>query len=114
MFPEKLSDVILKRAGISMKKKSREWKETDWNHLIDQIKKFTFHITRCRGYEQAQVCTGGVPLAELKNCSMESAKVPGLYLCGELLDVDGACGGYNLQWAWTSGYLAGNAAGSEE
>ena len=114
MFPEKLSDVILKRAGISMKKKSREWKEADWNHLIGQIKKFTFHITRCRGYEQAQVCTGGVPLAELKNCSMESAKVPGLYLCGELLDVDGACGGYNLQWAWTSGYLAGNAAGSEE
>lgn len=82
-----------------MKKKSREWKEADWNHLIGQIKKFTFHITRCRGYEQAQVCTGGVPLAELKNCSMESAKVPGLYLCGELLDVDGACGGYNLQWA---------------
>ena len=94
-----------------MKKKSREERSglepADWS---DQ--KFTFHITRCRGYEQAQV--GGVPLAELKNCSMESAKVPGLYLCGELLDVDGACGGYNLQWAWTSGYLAGNAAGSEE
>ena len=56
------------------------------------------------------VCTGGVPLNELKGISMESALVPGLYFAGELLDVDGACGGYNLQWAWSSGFLAGTHA----
>lgn len=114
MFPEKLSDYVLKRAKIAGKKKSREWSNKDWNCLTAVIKGLDFHIAKCRGYEQAQICTGGVPLSELTGIQMESAKAPGLYLSGELLDVDGACGGYNLQWAWTSGYLAGKAAGSEE
>ena len=78
--------------------------------LAEQIGGMRFSVTRCRGFEQAQVCTGGVPLTELKGITMESARTPSLYLTGELLDVDGACGGYNLQWAWTSGYLAGSAA----
>ncbi|MCD8097170.1 MAG: NAD(P)/FAD-dependent oxidoreductase, partial [Lachnospiraceae bacterium] len=68
----------------------------------------------CRGFEYAQVCAGGAPLTELRGISMESALVPGLYLAGELLDVDGECGGYNLQWAWTSGRLAGRAAAEKE
>lgn len=113
MFPEKLSQVLLERAGISQKKKGREWKETDYRHLAEQIKGIKFTISRCRGYEQAQVCTGGVPLTELNVSSMESKLVPGLYLAGELLDVDGACGGYNLQWAWSSGCLAGVHAAKE-
>lgn len=112
MFPEKLSQVLLGRAGISGKKKGREWTREELERLTGQMKELTFHITGSRGYEHAQVCTGGVPLNELKGISMESAAVPGLYLAGELLDVDGACGGYNLQWAWSSGYLAGvHAAG---
>lgn len=115
MFPEKLSQVLLGRAGISVKKSRREWTDTDCRRLAEQIKELSFHIFGCRGYEQAQVCTGGVPLRELKGISMESAVVPGLYFAGELLDVDGACGGYNLQWAWSSGYLAGiHAAGEGE
>lgn len=113
MFPEKLSQVLLERAGISQKKKGREWKETDYRQLAEQIKGIKFTISRCRGYEQAQVCTGGVPLTELNVSSMESKLVPGLYLAGELLDVDGACGGYNLQWAWSSGCLAGVHAAKE-
>lgn len=107
MFPEKLSQVLMERAGISLKKHRREWKENDCRRLAEQMKGLSFQIFGCRGFEQAQVCTGGVPLSELKGVSMESAIVPGLYLAGELLDVDGACGGYNLQWAWSSGYLAG-------
>lgn len=107
MFPEKLSQALLERAGIPLKKKGKDWTGKDYEKLAETIKEFRFTITRCRGYEQAQVCTGGVPLSELKGVSMESAVVPGLYLTGELLDVDGACGGYNLQWAWSSGYLAG-------
>lgn len=112
-FPEKLSQVLLERAGISLKKKGKDWTEQDHRKLAEQVKSFRFTITRCRGYEQAQVCTGGVPLNELQGISMESAVVPGLYLAGELLDVDGACGGYNLQWAWSSGFLAGVHAAKE-
>lgn len=113
MFPEKLSQVLLERAGISLKKKGKDWTENEDRKLTEQMKRFCFAVTRCRGYEQAQVCTGGVPLTELKGISMESAVVPGLYLAGELLDVDGACGGYNLQWAWSSGFLAGVHAAKE-
>ncbi len=110
MFPEKLSQVLLERAGISLKKKRKEWSDKEVHRLAAQMKQMRFAIMKCRGYEQAQVCTGGVPLSELKGITMESALVPGLYLAGEVLDVDGACGGYNLQWAWTSGYLAGKYA----
>ncbi len=107
MFPEKLSTVLLNRAGISAKKYRKEWTDADCFRLAEQMKGLSFHIFGCRGYEQAQVCTGGVPLTEIKGISMESAMVSGLYFAGELLDVDGACGGYNLQWAWSSGFLAG-------
>ncbi|MBR5509379.1 MAG: NAD(P)/FAD-dependent oxidoreductase [Lachnospiraceae bacterium] len=114
MFPEKLSQVLLERAGVSLKKKGKEWSDKEIHRLAVQIKQFGFSVTKCRGYEQAQICTGGIPLDELKGISMESKKIPGLYLAGELLDVDGACGGYNLQWAWTSGYLAGKSAAKTE
>lgn len=113
MFPEKLSAALLARAGISGKKKGKDWTDEDYKRLSGQIKELWFTVTKCRGYEQAQVCTGGVPLTELKGISMESALEPGLYFSGELLDVDGACGGYNLQWAWSSGYLAGTYAAKE-
>lgn len=68
-------------------------------------------VTGSRGFEQAQVTAGGIPLGEVKKETMESKKIPGLYLTGELLDVDGICGGYNLQWAWSTGFLAGTDAG---
>lgn len=110
VFPEKLCRFLLGRADIPMQKKRRGWTAEDYSRVAAVIKKAHFTITRVRGYEQAQVCSGGVPLHELRGISMESALVPGLYFAGELLDVDGACGGYNLQWAWTSGYLAGTYA----
>jgi predicted flavoprotein YhiN len=67
-------------------------------------------------WQNAQVTAGGVATAGIDPRTMESRLVPGLYLCGEVLDIDGACGGYNLQWAWSSGYIAGSsaAAGSNE
>ena len=114
MFPDKLCCLLLERAGISLKKHGGDWTDEDCERLASQIKGLHFTISRCRGYEQAQICTGGVPLTELDHTTMESRRVPGLYLTGELIDVDGACGGYNLQWAWTSGYLAGRAAAQEQ
>ncbi len=75
--------------------------------LARRIKCFSSTITGTKGFDHCQVCAGGVPLTEIDPSTMESKKTKGLYLAGELLDVDGACGGYNLQWAWASGYLAG-------
>lgn len=69
-------------------------------------------IADSRGFDNAQVTAGGIPLSEVEEGTMESKKQSGLFLAGELLDVDGICGGYNLQWAWSSGFLAGTAAGS--
>ena len=62
----------------------------------------------------AQVTAGGVLTSQLDPHTMEVCRYPGLYITGELLDVDGICGGYNLQWAWTSGYLAGMAVANQE
>lgn len=70
------------------------------------------HVTGSKPYENAQVTAGGVAVAEVSE-DMESRIVPGLYLTGELLDADGRCGGYNLHWAWATGYLAGQAAAKE-
>ena len=76
------------------------------SQVTDQLKQTELVITGTRHMEQAQVTCGGVPLSEI-GPDMQSKKVPGLYFSGEILNVDGICGGYNLQWAWTSGYLAG-------
>ena len=67
-------------------------------------------MTGTRGYDQAQVTKGGVSLKEVNRETLESVLRPGLYFAGEILDIDGPCGGYNLQWAWSSGYLAGRSA----
>ena len=64
-------------------------------------------VSRDRGFEYAEVTAGGVPLSEVEPATMASRRCPGLYLCGEILDVDGRIGGFNFQWAWTSGRLAG-------
>lgn len=70
------------------------------------LKAFSFPITGTAGFEKAQVTAGGVPLQEINMQTMSSKKVEGLYLTGELLDADGICGGYNLQWAWSTAYLS--------
>ena len=71
-------------------------------------------ITGSRSFDQAQISTGGIPLSEVDGSTLESKKVPHLYVCGELVNVDGPCGGFNLQWAFASGCLAGRSAAREE
>ena len=73
------------------------------------MKNWIIYPEETKPFENAQVCAGGVSLDEITN-EMESKLVKNLFFCGEILDVDGRCGGYNLQWAWTSGYLAGKYA----
>ena len=87
IFPEKLIPSLLSIARI--------------------CKSVFLKISDTNGFDNAQVCAGGIPLTEINETTMESRCVNGLYLAGEILDVDGECGGYNLQWAWSSGYLAG-------
>jgi len=75
-------------------------------------KNFTFEVTGTRGFEHAQVTAGGADVRSFDPRTMESRIVPGLYACGEALDVDGGCGGFNLHWAWASGISAGSSAAS--
>ncbi|MBR6474348.1 MAG: NAD(P)/FAD-dependent oxidoreductase, partial [Lachnospiraceae bacterium] len=72
------------------------------------LKGYTVSITGDNSFENAQTTQGGVDLKEINENTMECKKYPGMYLAGEILDVDGMCGGYNLQWAWSTGYIAGS------
>lgn len=89
-------------------------KGMDFERLAHCLKNFTFSVRGASSLAQAQVCSGGIPCGEIAPHTMESKLTQGLYFAGEVIDVDGACGGYNLQWAWTSGYLAGSSAAREE
>lgn len=106
MVNRKLLACILKQKGL-------QWEQRisfpDATALLQTLKHFPVNATGLNDFTQAQVTAGGVPLEEIDQ-NFQSLKVPGFFLCGELLDVDGICGGYNLQWAWTSGWIAGESA----
>lgn len=74
------------------------------------MKKWSFNITGTKSWSEAQVTAGGLDVKDIDSKTMESKLMPGLYFAGEIIDIDGDCGGYNLQWAWSSGYLAGISA----
>lgn len=111
LFHSKLNFNLLKLNRIQPTvqiKMVKDNKNAMLQELAQSIKEFTLHIIGTNPFEQAQVSCGGVKLTEIDPNTMECRKYKGLYLVGELLDVDGTCGGYNLQWAWTSGFVAGN------
>ncbi len=112
IFNRKLASLFLKRANISSKIKISSVTDKNINDLVKTIKKFTVKVISPNPFEQAQVCMGGVSTHEIDPETMGSKIIPGLYFAGEIVDVDGICGGYNLQWAWSSGYTAGRAAAS--
>ncbi len=101
----KITNIILKKLNLDP---NASWKEVPIHKLINLLTNFPFHVKEINSMEHAQVCSGGIPLTEINPLTMESKKVKGLYLTGELLDVDGDCGGYNLGFAWMSGLIAGN------
>lgn len=107
-FPAKLCPVILREAGLKEDMLVGTLKEKEWDMLVMAISHFPLRINGYMGYEKAQVTRGGVSLVELTD-SLESAFLSGLFFAGEVVDVDGACGGYNLQWAFSSGTIAGRA-----
>ncbi len=111
LFNHKLNYILIKEARLDPTMPSNRVSERDIDILTQQMKEFRLQINGTNSFENAQVCSGGVKTGEIDAATMESKLVKRLYMAGELVDVDGTCGGYNLQWAWSSGYLAGTTAG---
>lgn len=106
-LPDKLAAAILLRAGMAGAMMCKNCGERQAGHLAQLMKNYVVEVTGTKGFDAAQVTTGGVPVQEICAESMESRLVPGLFFAGEVVDVDAKCGGYNLQWAWSSGHVAG-------
>lgn len=111
MFNKKLALMLIKQAGVRADMRVSDVPLRCWDRLLHLIKEFSIHVTAVNSYEQAQVCCGGVDTAHVNETTMESNLIKNLYFAGEILDVDGICGGYNLQWAWSTGMIAGKNAG---
>ena len=107
----RLGRILTQAAGISANRMVSEISDYELFQLARLVKTFDIGLTEPMGMDSAQVTAGGIVTREFDDKTMESRIVPGLYACGEVLDIDGACGGYNLQWAWSSGRLAGLHAG---
>lgn len=114
LFNHKLSYTIIKVAGINPSNLAGKLKKQEIEALATVIKGFKVNIKDTNTFDNAQVTAGGVSTAQVYPATLESKLAKGLFIIGELLDVDGTCGGYNLQWAWSTGYLAGMAAGERE
>ncbi len=110
LLPRKIIPIIIEHSGIDPHAKVHSITKKQRASLVTAIKQFPLTITGTRPIEEAIVTSGGVSVREVSPKTMESKKVPGLYLAGELLDVDAYTGGFNLQIAWSTGYLAGQSA----
>ncbi|MBR5389807.1 MAG: aminoacetone oxidase family FAD-binding enzyme [Clostridia bacterium] len=109
---KRLGFALMKQAGFgALSRRCGTLTDRELSALARLFKHWRFSVSGVQGYEQAQVAAGGVPLSEIDEKTMESKLCKGLYLAGEILDMTGDCGGYNLHWAWCSGIRAGRAAG---
>ncbi len=111
LLPDKLGLVLLQQCHIDPASKAEQCLPKKIQQLVQKIKHNVLTIKEVSGFEKAQVTAGGLATGQVDPDTMESKLCKGLYFTGEILDIDGICGGYNLQWAWTSGYLAGKACG---
>ena len=111
LFPAKLKPVIVELSGIPEEKKVNEVTKEERLRFVRMIKDFSMTLTAMRGYNEAIITKGGVSVKEIDPGTMESKLVNRLYFAGEVLDLDAVTGGYNLQIAWSTGYLAGMNAG---
>lgn len=112
---KKVGREILKLCGVlPLSRPVAEITDREMKKIASFVKKWPFEITGTQGFDNAQVTAGGISCEEFCPETMESRLVPGLYAAGELLDVDGDCGGFNLQWAFSTAYLAAVSAGGEK
>lgn len=112
MLHKKLMLLFLRLAGLRASEDAQTADPEKLDRVYRLCRQWQVSVTGSNSYEHAQVCAGGVSLEEVTQ-DLESKKVPGIYFAGEILDVDGKCGGYNLQWAWCSGHIAGMAASGD-
>jgi len=110
----RLGRVLTKTAGIKGKQFAKQISNQELSEVVSAVKSLELMLTEPLGMDSAQVTAGGVLTDGFDPDTMESKLVPGLYACGEVLDIDGDCGGYNLQWAWSSGRCAGLHAGKDK
>ncbi|RJW35852.1 NAD(P)/FAD-dependent oxidoreductase [Lachnospiraceae bacterium TF09-5] len=107
LFPARLVPVMIQLSGINPEKKVHEITREERKFFIECIKGLTLTVTGTRGFEEAIITRGGIKVKEVNPSTMESKLVSGLYLAGEMLDLDALTGGFNLQIAWSTGHLAG-------
>lgn len=113
LFPNKFPPVFLKILGIDKDLKVSEISQSDQNKIFDSLSHFEIKIDGTRGWNEAEFTAGGINSEEIESGTLESKKVKGLYFCGEIVDVDGDVGGFNLSWAWSSGFVAGKLGSGE-
>ena len=114
LLPAKLRPVIIELSGIEEEKKVHEITKKERLNLLRLIKDFHMTLTGLRGYNEAIITKGGISVKEIDPGTMESKLIKNLYFAGEVLDLDAVTGGYNLQIAWSTGYLAGISAGQDK
>lgn len=107
LFPNKIATALVKVTNIDKDKKVQDLNSDEIEKLIQTLTSYKIQITETKGWNEAEFTAGGIDTNEVKTFSIESKKVDGLYFCGEILDVDGDVGGFNLSWAWSSGFVAG-------
>ena len=105
---KQLCIVLMKECDIQVNGRINELTDNEIEKLADIIKCWKIKIKNSRSFDYAQVTAGGADCSQFNAETMESSLVPNVFCCGEALNIDGDCGGYNLQWAWSSGRLAGN------
>lgn len=110
LLHQKLGQLLLRMASVRPELPVAELSEKQLRSLASLSVRFKAECVEMNGFQQAQVVAGGVDTTEVDSCTMASRLVPSLYFAGEVLDIDGICGGYNLQWAWASGFVAGRHA----
>lgn len=111
LLPKRVGQVLLKQAGIDLLSRPiGSLQKAELGAVAGLLKGWRFPATGTRGFSAAQVTIGGAQRAAFQPETMEALSQPGFYAAGEVLDVDAGCGGFNLQWAWSSGRLAGRSA----
>lgn len=113
LIHKKVCTLFCKMAGISLEQQVKTVSEQQFKRFVNLFKCWWLAVDKPNGFDMAQICAGGLSMTEI-DAHFAMKKCPSVYVVGELLDVDGICGGYNLQWAWTSGYLAGQYAACDE
>jgi predicted Rossmann fold flavoprotein len=109
-LPERLSRALCDHVNLDPSTQVQSLTRAQRTAIVSAVTSLAVPITGDRGFTHAEVTAGGVPLGEVRLDSMESRTTPGVHLCGEVCDVDGRIGGFNFQWAWSSGQVAGSAA----